>query len=68
MPRASHRLLAVALLSLAASSGAQFPVQLPADVGISLPDLGGLLSGLGGGLGVTCESARHVLHLTGCSS
>ena len=52
MPRASHRLLAVALLSLAASSGAQFPVQLPADGGINLPDL---LSGLSGGLGVTCE-------------
>jgi hypothetical protein len=60
MPRASqtHRLAAVALLALVAGAGAQFPVQLPADGGINLPDLGGLLSGLGGGLGVTCERAR----------
>ena len=52
MPRASHthRLAAVALLALVAGAGAQFPVQLAADGGINLPDLGGLLSGLGGGL------------------
>jgi hypothetical protein len=52
MPRASQRLVAAVLLALVAGAGAQFPVQLPADGGINLPDL---LSGLSGGLGVTCE-------------